>query len=93
MAGQVVLLDFEVRDLEAADGLDRQLDRLIGRRRPSRSAQASLCIPKRPQNLGPIEPLSLAVVAEAHMSPDISLQILLCAPTTCTRGSVVSGGC
>ena len=65
-AGQVIVIDFEVRDLEAADGFDRSRKRVFGCLRPSRLPQATLCVAKRPQHLFAVEPLSLAVFAEAH---------------------------
>jgi hypothetical protein len=65
-AGQVIVVDFEVRDLEATDGIDRHGKRLFGCLRPSRLPQALLGLAKRPQHLCPIETLSLAVFAEAH---------------------------
>ena len=47
-AGQVIAIVFEVRDLEAADGSDRNRKRVFGRFRPSRLPQMSLSVAKRP---------------------------------------------
>jgi hypothetical protein len=56
----------EVRYVERAHGLDSQGERLIRIALRSRLAQALSSGTQRTENLCPVEPLPLAVVAETH---------------------------
>lgn len=56
----------EVGDLERADRIDGQRERLVGAAPRGRIPQPLPCGAKGTEHLRPVEPLSLAVIAETH---------------------------
>jgi hypothetical protein len=58
---------FEMRNFQAAHSLDGQGQRLIGTGCRVRLSQSLSRRPEHAENLGPIESLTLTVVAETHM--------------------------
>ncbi|HEY7186758.1 MAG TPA: hypothetical protein VH436_09425 [Vicinamibacterales bacterium] len=63
---QILVVDLEVRDLESPHGLYREHERAVDCLRIVGVAQPPTRVAQRPQNLGAVEPLPLAVIAEAH---------------------------
>ena len=73
LPGDVILVGIEVRDLETADGVDRDRERLRGFLRSARSSQLTLRLAQRAQDLRAVEPLPLTMFAEAHRDPGAPL--------------------
>src|SRR5262249_7863898 len=60
------LVDLEVRDLQAPHRVDRKTQRLLDQPRIVGLPKPSTRVAQRTENLGAVEPLPLAVIAEAH---------------------------
>lgn len=63
-----LVVDFEVRDLQASHRLNHERERVVDCLRIVRLPQLPAGVAQQPQNLGAVEPLPLAVIAEAHCS-------------------------
>jgi hypothetical protein len=61
-----LILEFEVRDVERRNGLDRQRESFICARPTPLAAQIPPRAPQRAENLRAIKPLTLTVFAEIH---------------------------
>ena len=70
------VFEFQMRNVERPDSLNRKLEGMIGRDPPVRAPKLLACGPQRTKDLGPVEPLPLTMIAETHCLPLFLLPIL-----------------
>ena len=83
-----VVEHLQVRNVERADRLDRYRKDVVSGARRCRLPHFGACLSQRPQDLGTVEPLTLAMIAETHDVPSV----LAARPRRKSRGACRARG-